>query len=97
MSQYFSYDPATGQRGAGFPAPGADNPTGGFTDQWYGTDSGAWAPSDSPLDPHDEPYSGASSDGDDGDYGDDDYNAADAAVASNIVVTPGPFSRSKGL
>ena len=52
MTQYFSFDPATGQRGAGFPAPGADNPTGGFRDQWYGTDGGAWAPNDSPLDLH---------------------------------------------
>jgi hypothetical protein len=50
MSTEFSYDPATGQRGAGFPAPGAHNPTA-FNGPGY-----VWNPSQYPSDPLEEPY-----------------------------------------
>jgi hypothetical protein len=80
--QYFSYDPATGQRGSTFPAPDA-HVAGSYQDELYG----AWAPNDSPLDPHEVPF----------DVGDDE----DAGpVPENIIVdspgpVPGPFSRSR--
>ena len=65
------------------PQPDAHNPTGTFRDEWYGE----WNPSDSPDDPHDEPYEAP--DGDPPTTG---------PVPENIdVVTPGPFSRSRGL
>jgi hypothetical protein len=68
------------------PGPDADRPRGTFRDSWYSE----WSPSP-PDDPHDEPYSTPSGDGDDGGYGDEN-----AAVASNIIVDPpGPVSRSR--
>ena len=50
MSQSFSFDPATGQRGAGFPAPGANAPGGGLPRQ------PAWTPGNVSDDPHDMPF-----------------------------------------
>jgi hypothetical protein len=46
--QYFSYDPATGQRGAGFPAPGMNMPAAQAPYQWD--------PNGSPADPHEVPF-----------------------------------------
>ncbi len=49
MSTEFSYDPATGQRGAGCPAPGAGQPS------WTGPGYD-WQPSATEQDPHDVPF-----------------------------------------
>ena len=83
----FSFDPATGQRGAGFPAPGSNMPSS------YSWDGGAWNPGNVESDdPHDGPLDVVSGDG--VDFGDDNYGDDGAAVASNIVVDDdGQFSR----
>jgi hypothetical protein len=49
MTECFSFDPSTGARNAGFPAPGAA--VGSYHDA-----SGRWTPSDAPQDPHCQPF-----------------------------------------
>jgi len=61
------------------------NPGAGVHQQFTGPVTN-WHPDDSPLDPHDEPYS---------DIGDDlDASKVTGPLPPNIV--RGPFSRSKG-
>jgi hypothetical protein len=53
MTQYGSFDPATGQPGAGFPAPGGDGSRAAYADRW----AGEWSPNTAPEDPHNVPFS----------------------------------------
>jgi hypothetical protein len=56
--------------------PGAGQPA--YTGPGY-----LWAPSDTPVDPHDESYEKG------------DGSPATGPLAPNVIATPGPFSRSK--
>jgi hypothetical protein len=88
MATEFSFDPATGQRGAGFPPPGMGNPAGQSSVQWMPpADLQSSDPHEDPSEVGDEPPTTAEVpsnihrsadedwDGDDG-FGSDDFDGS---------------------
>ncbi len=71
----YDFSPSTGRPFAG----------GGFAVRTGAVQTPQWTPNASPLDPHEEPFSTPDGDGDDLNFGGDDYGATDAPDVDTIV------------